>query len=146
MGISLNGATKGAHRLQERSDWFSQFANGTHQFCRTERAAHDQTGHSYGARTVWPEAVRVSQNRRVPLPDSVADQAGQFWQMNRLTFGVNKTKNVLLIWFYLLFFFPVLFRSPISLSSPRALRKVALALYFASLHLLAFMYIFQVVF
>ena len=211
---------------QHLSDWISHFTNKTRQFCRTERAAHDQTGHTYGAKTIWPEAVRVRglflespetflahfgwhnslcifktkasrgtklcsyfnfytlcniwkdqlyrisrstfhelllgsgkfsglsrnwpQFRRIdafPLPDSVADQAGQFWKINRLILGVNKTKTVLLMsFFFLLFFSRVLCRSPISLSSPRALRKVALALYFVSVHLLAFMYIFQVVF
>ena len=71
---------------QHLSDWISHFTNETRQFCWTERAAHDQTGHTYGAKTIWPEAVRV----RGPFLESPETFRAHFGWHNSLC--IFKTK------------------------------------------------------
>ena len=49
---TLVTATKESKTAYHLSEVFGQSANGRRRFCRTERAAHDQTGHPSRAESV----------------------------------------------------------------------------------------------
>ena len=54
---TLVTATKESKTAYHLSEVFGQSASGRRRFCRTERAAHDQTGHPSRAESVWPQAA-----------------------------------------------------------------------------------------
>lgn len=59
--------SKGTYQLSGLVGWVGQSANVMHQFCQTESAAHDQTGHPPRTRSInGQKQLSVWQNGHIP--------------------------------------------------------------------------------
>ena len=59
-GFIYSWASKGTYESSELDSQISQSANGTQEFCWTEKAAHDQTCLPSKGRPAWPEKALSS--------------------------------------------------------------------------------------
>ena len=68
--------TRGILICQNLSDRIGLSANGMRQFCRTERVAYDQTGHSGRTESVWT-GIALSSAALMRSVRRLADPVGQ---------------------------------------------------------------------